>query len=127
MNLKVLSVDDSSTIEKHLAYILKDLNGIKWVGHASSIKEAEALIISNNPDVVLLDIMVNEESGFDLLDSIKRNRKHIEVIMLSNLIDCIYIKKSKAMGAYQFIDKSFEFESIPKHLMDVYNKKYKNN
>ncbi|PKP24378.1 MAG: hypothetical protein CVU03_12735 [Bacteroidetes bacterium HGW-Bacteroidetes-2] len=127
MILKVLSVDDSSTIVKHLAYILKDIHGVNWVGHASSIKEAEAMIITNKPDVILLDIMVNDESGFDLLDSIKRNNKKIEVIMLSNLIDCIYIKKSKTMGAFQFIDKSFEFESIPMHLKNIYDKKFHNN
>jgi len=75
------------------------------------------------PDVILLDIMVNEESGFELLSYVKSNFPEVRVFMLSNLNDQIYIKRSKHLGACHFIDKSYEFESIPELLIDALNAK----
>lgn len=110
--LKVLSVDDSPTIFAHLEYVLKDLNFVDWVGHAYKISCARAMVSKFNPDVVLLDIMVDDESGFDLLQYLKKEYPAIKIFMLSNLTDAVYNKKSIKMGASHYIDKSFEFHTI---------------
>lgn len=123
MKLKVLSVDDSSTITIHLKYLFSDLEKIEWIGHAYSLDEGKSLVENTSPDVILLDIMVNEESGFELLSYVKSNFPKVKVFMLSNLTDQIYIKKSKQLGACQFIDKSYEFETIPGLLKEVLNNK----
>ena len=123
MILKVLTVDDSAIITTHLAYILKDLKEVKWIGHAFCIREAEALIKIWKPDVVLLDIMLKEESGFDLLKNIKNNYPDIVVFMLSNITNPIYSKKSILLGAHYLIDKSYEFYNIPNFLMAVHSAK----
>jgi two-component system chemotaxis response regulator CheY len=127
MFLKVMSVDNSKTINTHLNYIFQDFPEVEWVGHAYTIKEAQKLIVIHNPDVILLDIMVNEESGFDLLDFVKSNYPSTVVYMLSNVTDSFYIKKSKEMGARGFIDKSFEFYSINNILKSLYQVKFCDN
>jgi DNA-binding NarL/FixJ family response regulator len=123
MILKVLTVDDSTIITTHLDYILKGMNKVKWVGHAFCIKEAKDLIRIKNPDVVLLDIMLKEESGFDLLKYIKNNYPNIVVFMLSNRINSSCYKKSKLLGALYLIDKSYEFYNIPNFLMAIHSAK----
>lgn len=123
MVLKVLTVDDSSIITAHLDYILKDMKEVKWIGHAFCIKEAEDLIENNIPDVVLLDIKLKEECGFDLLKSIKINYPEIVVFMLSNITNSIYYKKSLQFGAHYLIDKSYEFYNIPNFLMAIHSAK----
>lgn len=125
MNLKVVSVDDSTTITTHLNYLFNKLDEIEWVAHAYDLSEGKKIIKSHKPDVILLDIMVQEESGFDLLLFVKKNFPCIKVYMLSNLNDEIYIKKSKQLGAAHFIDKSYEFETIAHLLMNEH--KLKNN
>lgn len=117
MTLKVLTIDDSTTITTHLNYLLKNLKEIDWVGHAYDLEEGKKILKDTIPDVVLLDIMVSEESGFDMLNFIKKQFPNIKVFMLSNLSDTIYVKRSLQLGACQFIDKSFEFESIPNLLL----------
>jgi DNA-binding NarL/FixJ family response regulator len=124
MTLKVLSIDDSKTITTHLNYVLQDLNEIEWVGHAFDLNEGKNLLKHQSPDVVLLDIMVSEESGFEMLSYIKKNYPETKVFMLSNLSDEIYIKKSHQMGACHYIDKSYEFESIPKLLLEAFTLKW---
>lgn len=123
MKLKVLSIDDSNTITTHLNYLFKDLEMVEWIGHAYNIEEGKSKVQHSFPDVILLDIMVNEESGFDLLSFVKSNFPEIKVFMLSNLTDQIYVKKSKQMGACHFIDKSYEFETIPGLLIDALESK----
>lgn len=120
-NLKVLSVDDSPTIFSHLEYVLKGLSYVDWVGHAFKISCGKAMATNYNPDVVLLDIMVEDESGFDLLKYLKNQHPNIKVFMLSNLADSIYNKKSIKMGASHYIDKSFEFHTIEDLLEIEYN------
>ncbi|WP_339609299.1 response regulator [uncultured Planktosalinus sp.] len=124
MTLKVLTIDDSTTITTHLNYLLKNLKEIDWVGHAYDLEEGKKILKNTTPDVVLLDIMVSEESGFDMLNFIKKQYPKITVFMLSNLSDTIYVKKSLQLGASHFIDKSFEFESIPNLLLKEHQVKW---
>mgnify|MGYP003630012504 CR=1 FL=1 len=124
MTLKVLSIDDSNTITTHLKYVFQNLNEVEWVGHAFDLNEGKKILLQQTPDVVLLDIMVSEESGFEMLGFIKKNYPAVRVFMLSNLSDEIYIKKSRQLGACHYIDKSYEFESIPKLLMDAFKLKW---
>lgn len=123
MTLKVLSIDDSATITTHLSYIFKNVEEIEWLGHAFDLDQGKKMIKSQIPDVILLDIMVQEESGFELLCFVKNNFPNIKVYMLSNLSDEIYIKRSKQLGATYFIDKSYEFEDIPSLLLKELNSK----
>lgn len=123
MILKVLTVDDSPIITTHLDYILKGMKEVEWIGHAFCIKEAKDLIRIKKPDVVLLDIMLKEESGFDLLKNIKNNYPNIVVLMLSNKINSSCYKKSILMGALYLIDKSYEFYNIPNILMAIHSAK----
>jgi len=60
------------------------------------------------PDIIVLDIMLPEMNGFDILQKIKMNEKHkkIPVIMLSNLSKQADIEKAKMLGANKFIVKA---------------------
>lgn len=120
--LKVLTVDDSPAIYQHLEYLLESLNFVNWVGHAFKLSCAKAMILKFEPDIILLDIMVDEESGFDLLHYLRTEHPNIKTFMLSNLDDEIYNKKSLKMGAVHFIDKSFEFHKIEELLFTEFDK-----
>jgi DNA-binding NarL/FixJ family response regulator len=124
MTLKVLSVDDSTTITQQLNYLFNSIKEVEWVGHAFDLSSGKQSLSELKPDLVLLDIMISEESGFELLDYIKVNYPNTKVIMLSNLSDDIYIRKSEQMGASHFIDKSFEFDKIPELLLQAHQLKF---
>ncbi|CAM4305730.1 response regulator transcription factor [Gillisia limnaea] len=123
MVLKIITVDDSEKITSHFKYILKDIGKFKWMGHAYSIQEAKELIKLEKPDVVIIDIELKEENGFDLLKFIKRIYPDVAVFMLSNTTDFNDTRKSKQMGAHYLIDKSFELYNIPNFLMALQSAK----
>ncbi len=65
MRLRCVIVDDNRALLRTVSNLLES-QGISVVGLASSIYEALALIAELDPDVVLVDIMLGPESGFEL-------------------------------------------------------------
>jgi CheY-like chemotaxis protein len=65
MSVRCLVVDDCNAFLQAARRILES-GGITVVGSATSIAEALVRVNETNPDVVLVDIMLGSESGFDL-------------------------------------------------------------
>lgn len=123
MQLKVLSVDDSTTIAEHLKDLIENINGAELTAHAFTITEAIDLMSSVSPDVVVLDIALKDENGMDFLAHLKNNHEGVKVIMLSNQAGLFYKNKSKEMGADYFLDKSYEFDKLPDILNELRSEK----
>jgi CheY-like chemotaxis protein len=95
---KLLSTILSKKIETTGYTLLKANNG----------KEALKILESETPDIIMLDILLPEVSGFDILQQVKMNDKmrKIPVIMLSNMSKQSDIDKAKVLGANKFIVKA---------------------
>jgi DNA-binding NarL/FixJ family response regulator len=65
MSVRCLLVDDSHDFLETARKVLES-GGITVVGHASSSAEALLQASETSPDVVLVDISLGSESGFDL-------------------------------------------------------------
>jgi two-component system OmpR family response regulator len=65
-------------------------------------------ITSEKPDLVLLDVALPEKTGFEVLDSIKKDDKlkNIPVIIISNLGQESDIIKGKKLGAVDYLVKA---------------------
>jgi len=68
--LRALIVDDERLARRALRSALTARDDVAVVGEAGSVEGAAALIRETAPDVVLLDIQMRRETGFDLLDRI---------------------------------------------------------
>lgn len=71
-------------------------------------QEALAKIRLERPDLVLLDLIMPQKNGFEVLAEMKLEplTKHIPVIVLSNLGQEADIKKAKDLGASDYLVKS---------------------
>jgi two-component system LytT family response regulator len=68
--LRALIVDDERLARRALRSALATRDDVTLVGEAATVEEAATLIQEETPDVVLLDIQMRRETGFDLLDRI---------------------------------------------------------
>lgn len=66
--LRVLIVDDERLARRTLREILEDLDGVTVAGEADTVDAAAEQVRTARPDVVLLDVQMRGETGFDLLD-----------------------------------------------------------
>ncbi|UUV22370.1 LytR/AlgR family response regulator transcription factor [Paenimyroides aestuarii] len=68
--LKTLIIDDESLIRNSLKILLSERNDIEIIGEASSKDQGIALIETLKPDLVLLDIQLKKNTGFELLEQL---------------------------------------------------------
>jgi DNA-binding NarL/FixJ family response regulator len=112
--MKVFIADDSPILRERLKAMLSELPGIDIIGQAGNVPEAIKTIRALHPNVVILDIMMPDGSGIDVLENIKKITIAPVVIMLTNYSDPQYRKKCMALGAEYFFDKSTDFKKAGK-------------
>ena len=105
--VKILVVEDESIVSKDIQHSLKRL-GYSVCGSASSADKALELVDSENPDIVLMDIMLKGDmNGIEAAEIIKRNRR-IPVIFLTAYADDVTLSKAKVSEPYGYIIKPFK-------------------
>lgn len=68
---KIIIIDDEFNVRELLKKLLSHLyENIEIVGEAASIKEAVKILNTTSPDIVLLDIELEDGTGFALLDQL---------------------------------------------------------
>ncbi|HEY5675023.1 MAG TPA: sigma-54 dependent transcriptional regulator [Malonomonas sp.] len=106
----ILIVDDEQSIRESLEGILED-EGFR-TSVAASGEEALTAILSENPDLVLLDIWMPGIDGIETLKRIKQVRKNQLVIMMSGHGTIETAVKATRLGAYDFIEKPLSLEKV---------------
>jgi DNA-binding NarL/FixJ family response regulator len=108
--LRVFLVEDSSMVRERLERLL--VAGTRTVGYASGADAAISAILSEQPDVVVLDLKLAQGSGFDVLRAVRDRSPGIEFYMLSNFATEPYRRLAERLGARDFFDKTKEFERV---------------
>jgi len=103
----VLVVEDESIVSKDIQHSLKKL-GYNVVGAAATGEKALKLVHSENPDIVLMDIMLKGDmNGIDTAAEIKKT-KGLPVIFLTAYADESTLSKAKITEPYGYIIKPFK-------------------
>lgn len=105
-NHKILIIEDDKFLAKMLGRMLESHN--YDIMHAINGKEGLVKASSSGVDLILLDIMLPDIDGFDLLETIKSNdnTKKIPVIIMSNLGQPEDRQQGRALGAVDYLVKS---------------------
>lgn len=117
---KILIVDDNDINLKFIASILKAKH-YRVRALSNGLKLFEALE-SSKPDLILLDIMMPDKSGYELCSSLKHDKRfsEIPVIFLTSLNDSASIMKCFNVGAADYLSKPVNpqelFARIETHL-----------
>jgi two-component system, LytTR family, response regulator len=69
--MKALIIDDERLARAEVRRLLADFNWVKVVGEAENAEQALALIQSQQPDLLFLDVQMPGKSGFDLIEDIR--------------------------------------------------------
>lgn len=104
MRQKVLVAEDDTFLAN--AYRVKlEKEGFQ-VFIAPDGKEAMMIFQNEQPDIVILDLIMPEMDGFSVLKEIRASQSKIPVVVASNLGQKEDIEKSKELGATDYIVKS---------------------
>ncbi|WP_430433162.1 response regulator [Methyloversatilis sp.] len=110
--LRVLLVEDSLLIRKHLVSLLEDSEGIVVCGEVDTEADALTALRVGRFDAVVVNLQLREGSGFGVLQHLKLNHPDLLAIVLTNSNTAAMRARSLALGAHHFLDKSSEFERV---------------
>ena len=105
----ILVVDDSVVIRKMVEIALENEN--YQIISVPTGKDALNFLDDQTPDLIILDIMLSDVNGLDVLKAIKAS-KDIPVIMLSAKDTPRETTRAKELGADDFIPKPFKDEEL---------------
>lgn len=110
----ILIVDDSPVERKIIAQSIKNRFRDINIFEADDGLNVTSDILSNNIQVCILDIMMPEKNGFEILEEIKtdNNFMDIPVIVCTGISEKEAVEKALSLGAYDYFSKPLSEEAI---------------
>jgi DNA-binding NtrC family response regulator len=106
---RILVVEDDPTV----SVFLKKLLGRCYEVHlAGGTREGMSLFATQKIDVVLLDIMLPDGNGIELLKAYKEKDETVEVIMMSGLEEVETVVEAMKSGAYDYLTKPLSVDKV---------------
>ena len=115
--MKILIVDDDSLVALSLKTIL-EAKGLEICALGNSGEQAVALYKQHKPDILLMDIRMENITGLEAAEKILSEDKAAKILFLTTFSDDEYILKALDIGAKGYILKQ-DFESIEAALLAV--------
>lgn len=103
--IKLLLVDDHAIVRSGLHMILDPEEDIKIIGEAETASEAVQLAISEQPDVILMDIHLPDMTGIEAAGIIKEKSPGIAIVALTINEDEAYFFRMLEAGASGYVPK----------------------
>ena len=109
MTQRLLVVDDDKSIRETMELALTEEGYI--VDTANDAEEARGAIRANTPDLLILDVMLPGQDGFELCREIRRT-SNLPIILLTAKTDTIDIVVGLESGADDYVTKPFEMREL---------------
>ncbi len=125
-NIKVLAIDDNADIRELLSFVLAK-EGYSVTSSANGV-DGLSQIKEMKPDLVLLDVMMPEFSGFDVLDAIRNDKdskvRAIPVLMITAKSTTEDVDRALELGATSYIVKPFRPAKLVEKVQELLSLKY---
>ena len=102
---KVLIIEDDAQISKVYDIQLTKEGIITMLAHNG--EEAMILLAKDNPDIIILDLMIPRKDGFWVLNEIRQNHEYsdVPVVVISNLGQDVDRARAMELGATEYLVK----------------------
>ena len=109
---RLLVADDSETVLLMLQRRL-EMEGYEVVTATDGVEALDRLHeAADKPDVILLDAMMPNKSGTEVLEDLRDEGSKIPVLMISAHLDANEPDRMRSLGATDCIPKPFEWEDL---------------
>jgi DNA-binding NarL/FixJ family response regulator len=104
--IRVLLVDDHALFAEALSARLSREPGLLILPIAVDLRRAFALVATEQPHVIVLDMMLGAENGLEVLDHVQRRHPDMRVVVLSAMSDVDAIVHAVRRGAVGWLSKT---------------------
>ncbi len=106
MKINVFIVDDHFMVIEGLRALLQDAVDIDYNGHATNAASCLAYLKNEQPDVLLMDINLPDQSGIELCKHVTTNYPEVAVLAVSSFNQRSFIQNMLDNGAKGYVLKN---------------------
>jgi len=105
----ILVVDDENGVRQSFNMVLKNNYNVLLAGTG---QEAIDIFTKKSADMILLDILLPDSDGLDLLKKFKETDPNTEIVMVTAVNEIQTAIKAMKLGAYDYIIKPFKVDKV---------------
>ncbi|MBO8156203.1 MAG: response regulator transcription factor [Bacillaceae bacterium] len=110
--IKVVVVDDHDVVRKGVIAYLQTEDELEIIGEASSGRKGAEMVKKHNPDVVLLDLIMEDGDGIEATKEIMKFHPDCKIIILTSYYDDEKVFPALEAGAFSYMLKTSSAEEI---------------
>ncbi len=118
--VRVLIVDDQQLMREGIASLLKLQDGIEIVGTAANGQEALEQAMSQQPDVILMDVRMPVLDGVAATERIHQQLPDCKILMLTTFNDEAYVLEALQQGASGYLLKDLPARDLAQAVQAVH-------
>lgn len=102
---RLMLVDDHPIVREGLRAYLGQQEGLEVVSEMASVAGALEALEGTRPDLILLDVQLEGESGLTLLAELRHREMPTRVLLLTSFLDEDYLREALRLGASGYLLK----------------------
>lgn len=107
---KIAIIDDDPSICLVLSQFFKDEGYQVFSGN--SVAEAQNIVEREQPNVILIDVMMADGNGLDFVEALKNQKKRPLSIIISAQNTMMTAMKAAEVGAFEYFSKPFDLTQL---------------
>ena len=116
---RILLADDHTVVRQGLRALLEDEEGFEVVGEAGTGLEALRLAEELKPDVIVMDIMMDDINGIEVTRQVCEKNAQVAVVILSMYGDRKHVLESLQAGARSYLMKKSADTELVRAIREV--------
>jgi DNA-binding NarL/FixJ family response regulator len=117
--MRVVVVDDHPIFRRGIAELIGEEDDMEVVGEASSTVEAIRQIADTNPDVVVVDLSLQDGHGIELIEQLAEREDSPKAIVCSMHDESLFAERALRAGAMGYVNKQETTEKLVEALRRV--------
>lgn len=112
MKKRIFVVDDHPVVRQGLIQMLQHEPDMEFAGEADNVADALAGILAAKPDLAVVDLMLKDSNGMDLIRQVRQQCERTAILVMSMHSDSFYVERVLRMGVMGYLCKEEDSDQI---------------
>lgn len=105
-------VDDHPLLRDGIMKLLSAQDGLQACGEADNVADAKRLVVSQKPDLMLLDLRLKSGDSLDLIKTLKVESPKLKILVISQHDEMLFAERALRAGASGYVMKENATDEI---------------
>lgn len=118
--IRLLLADDYSMVREGVRGLLENIKELHVISETGDCEECLKILSEERPDILILDVFMQNRRGFDLLKKInKKKKRDVKILLLMGTEKKVYLQRAAEIGIDGYVWKKDGFEVLLNEIFSV--------